>query len=470
MPNRKLILLLLFTCVAQAEDRYSMRFDHDLGAVTVEACFDGNPPRHIHRSSEARLYTEWVRAAGRDIQHRSARDRLALKGLNAGDCLSWRVNLAAATASNNRRLALRVEDATLADGGLLFWRDADRRAIRIEVELPADASLSVPWKEAVGEGGRRVYFPERTPASWSSRIAVGQFDVRRIAVGGSEIRLAVLGGVGRKARRDIESWISETALSLTSVYGRFPQPQAQVLVVGAGKQSEAVPWAHAVRGGGAAVEFYIDAGRPLDEFRSDWTATHEFSHLLLPHVSRQDRWFSEGLASYYQNVLRARDGRLTELEAWQKLDAGFERGKRATRDGSLARATRSGWGATMRVYWSGAAMMLKADAQLRALSDGRQSLDSALESLQACCFRETRSWRAKELFAELDRLTGYGVFGELYQKHVPDDEFPDVDRTYALLGVVPRSGSVSLNPDAPWGRIRFFIMNDPDFLGDTSGR
>ena len=65
----------------------------------------------------------------------------------------------------------------------------------------------------------------------------------------------------------------------------------------------------------------MDPDRPLDDLRTDWTATHEFSHLLLPYVSRRDRWLSEGLASYYQNVLRARDGRLSETDAWRKLDA-----------------------------------------------------------------------------------------------------------------------------------------------------
>lgn len=142
--------------------------------------------------------------------------------------------------------------------------------------------------------------------------------------------------------------------------------------------SEPVPWAHIMRGGGIAAEFYIDETRPISDFRSDWTATHELSHMLLPYVSSRDRWLSEGLASYYQNILRARDGRLTEEQAWQKLLSGFERGKRATRGGSLANATRSGRAATMRIYWNGAAIMLMADTRLRELTGGQQSIDTAL--------------------------------------------------------------------------------------------
>ena len=112
----------------------------------------------------------------------------------------------------------------------------------------------------------------------------------------------------------------------------------------------------------------------------------------------------------------------------------------------------------MRVYWSGAAIMLKADSELRLLSDGRQSLDSALAALQECCFDSKRSWRAQELFSELDRLTGTSVFTDLYREHVMDDEFPDTDYTFEQLGLVLHSDSIQLAPDAPWGRIRFYIM------------
>ena len=181
--------------------------------------------------------------------------------------------------------------------------------------------------------------------------------------------------------------------------------------------------------------------------------------MLLPYVARNDRWLSEGLASYYQNVLRARDGRLSERQAWQKLNSGFERGRAGTGSNNLAKATiSSGWGSIMRVYWSGAAIMLKADTKLRMLSGGRQSLDSALAALQQCCFDRERTWQARELFAELDRITGTSIFEELYSEHVEDDKFPDLKYTFEQLGLVLRSDSIDFDPDAPWGRIRYYIM------------
>ena len=467
--SRLLFFLFLFPLNAGGEDQYHIDFSGDLGSVTVEACFDGDPPRQLHRNTKAKRFTEWVRTGGRDFDHRSAEGRLNLRGLNAGDCVEWRVDIRAAAGLGDYRLALPIDDALLTSGDLWFWRDDDRRRIRVNVDLPQGTSLSTPWKEQIAESGQRSYFPERTPASWSSKIAVGGFPIRQLPVAGTELRVAVLGQLESSQQEALAHWIKESADSVVSVHGRFPRTQPQILVTAIGAQREAVPWAHVTRGGGSAAIFYVDENRPISEFRSDWTATHELSHFLLPSVSSQDRWLSEGLASYYQNVLRARDGRLTEQQAWQKLNAGFERGKRATKGGSLAHATRSGWGATMRVYWSGAAMMLKADARLRALSGGRQSLDSALEGLQACCFENGRSWRAKDLFAELDKLTGFSVFSEIYADHVTDSDFPDVDQTYVLLGIEPKSGSVKLNPDAPWGRIRVAIMKESRFPAPACG-
>ncbi len=382
-------------------------------------------------------------------------------------CINWTVDLARATAAGDNRLAFRSEDSILTAADLWFWRDNDRRPIVVEMLVPAGMEISTPWAEFANDvhtnetGVARFGFrPDATAATRSSRIAIGRFKVQTIHSGGAQIKLAAIGKLSSRQRTKIGAWISQTADSLTSVYNRFPQQRTQVLVVPIGNRKDAVPWAHVLRGGGIGIEFFIDENRALDEYTSDWTATHEFSHLLLPYVTGRDRWLSEGLASYYQNVLRARDGRLSEQQAWQKLHEGFERARNGSYQGSLARASRAGYGATMRIYWSGAAMMLKADAELRRLSSGRQSLDSALARLNTCCLQNDKRWRARDLLEQLDTLTGTTVFSELYNEHIKNDKrFPDVSETFAQLGVNTREPRVKLEPKAPWSRIRYYIMN-----------
>lgn len=60
---------------------------------------------------------------------------------------------------------------------------------------------------------------------------------------------------------------------------------------------------------GETVGLFVNSERPIDDFYSDWTATHEFSHLMLPLLSQRYRWISEGFASYFQNILMSRAGR-----------------------------------------------------------------------------------------------------------------------------------------------------------------
>ena len=438
------LLILVAPIASYGEDNYHAVFSEDLGQVTVNACFDGPAPGHLYLDDAAPAFTESIQANGEEIELSSRYGRTRLPDLPPNSCLRWRISLARAAASAGERVAMRLDSGYLTNGSLWFWRDNDRRSIRMQVTVPAGVSLSTPWPLRQAATGL-TYSPAPTPAGWTSRIAVGRFGIKRVPVPGTDLLLAVTGKLSSQQRSKLTEWISESADSVAGVLGEFPQADVQVLVVPIGPRSEAVPWAHVIRGGGPAVEFFVDETRPLEEFREDWVATHELSHLLLPLITRKDRWLSEGLASYYQNVLRARDGRLTEKQAWQRLSSGFERGRTGTRG-------------IMRVYWSGAAILLKADTRLRALTDGRQSLDTALAGLHECCFENNRSWKARELFTELDRLTGLSVFTELLQETLNDKSFPDVSETFSMLGVVPESEDVFLDAKAPWSRIRQDIM------------
>lgn len=454
-----LIIVFFLPLLAHSDDRYTVHFDARLKAATVEACFDGPAPRQLHRNAQAGKFTNWVRVDGQEIEQDSRSARLTLPLLADNACINWQVQLSKALTEKNYRLAQKLDRDLLTSGDLWLWRDGDRRPITVEVRIPDGMSISTPWKEQPGPPGAWLFRPDPTPVSWTARIAIGHFKVQRIPIGGTVLRVAVIGNLSDQQRDKLGQWVRESGQAVASVYGHFPRPAPQILIVPIGSQRSVVPWAHVLRGGGVAAEFFVDETRSLDQFSNDWIATHELSHLLLPYVSRRDRWFSEGIATYYQNILRARDGRLSEQQAWQNLHAGFERGRAASRGETLAAATRSGWKSIMRVYWSGAAMMLQADTELRLMSDGRQSLDSALAQLRDCCLISNRSWRARELFSELDRITGTSVFADLYREHVTDDEFPDLSRTFEGLGLVLETKSIKLDPDASWGRIRFYIMN-----------
>ena len=150
------------------------------------------------------------------------------------------------------------------------------------------------------------------------------------------------------------------------------------------------------------------------------------------------RWLAEGLASYYQNVLRARVGLFTADEAWTLLDAGFRRGQRASASGPLDDLGHQR-GGTMRVYWAGAAYWLEADLALRQEHSG--SLDAVLGEYARCCLHGTGAVAPAEFVAALDRIAGGDVFAALYSRYAASTVFPPLDDAYRRLGI-ERDGDV----------------------------
>jgi predicted metalloprotease with PDZ domain len=455
---RIIFLLLLYPIYATAGDVLTAEFPASLAYVDVSLCFDGRAPGHLYRHKAAGKYSAGIFHDGNRLNTSGNGYSERLPSLPENACINWRTDFIPALKEKDYRLILQRGKDLEMSANLWFWKGPRSRDLLVEIKLPEGMSFSTPWLEIGKTDDKNRYRPDKTSSNWDSRIAIGHFEINYIEVPGARIRLAAIGDLSASQREKIDMWIEETVTTVSSVNGHFPQPQPQVLVIPIGARKRPVVGALVMRGGGLAAEFYIDETRPLREFTADWKATHEFSHMLVPYISSRDRWLSEGLASYYQNVLRARNGRLTETEAWQKLYEGFKRGEKGTHGGSLAQATRSGWRSTMRVYWSGAALMLMADMQLREASGGRQSLDTALKSLSACCMENGKTWRARDMFRQLDQLTNTKIFSQLYEQYVHDDSFPDMQTTWQNLGISTRHDRVSLSEDAPMASVRSSIM------------
>jgi len=69
-----------------------------------------------------------------------------------------------------------------------------------------------------------------------------------------------------------------------------------------------------------------------------------------------------------------------------------------------------------------------------------------------------KTWRARDMFRQLDALTETKIFSQLYAKYVHDNDFPDMRATWQNLGVSTRRDRVSLYEDAPMASVRSAIM------------
>lgn len=310
--------------------------------------------------------------------------------------------------------------------------------VRIKLSIAKNHNLSVPW-DAVDES-KNDFRITASPQSADGLLIVGDFVKHELAHKGTNLRIAYLPGKQIDYKK-IESWLKQTVENVSLVYGRFPHPNPQIIISPTAsswsRQRSPVPFGRVVRDFGESVQFFIDQRQSLNAFNQDWTATHEFSHLLLPYVSHKNRWISEGFASYYQNILLARSGVYTQERAWQKLYDGFLRGQTSVPELSPNSAARTGRsnGGTMKVYWSGAALALLADIRLRKSSDNKKSLDTTLDALQACCLPSTQLWSGTRLMRKLDQLSDTNVFTSLYMDYANNATFIPYELGFEELGI-----------------------------------
>lgn len=263
--------------------------------------------------------------------------------------------------------------------------------------------------------------------------AWAQDEERTLGAGGNTLQVAVVDVADPARRAELQGWLAEVAAATLTAYGRYPLPQARVRIMQIDSDDESpVPWGQTRRRGDAAVLLYVRRDASLSELRADWTAIHELSHLFHPYLGDEGRWLSEGLASYYQNVLRARAGLLGQDEAWRLLEAGFARGRRESSGAPLAELSRRHRG-TMRVYWAGAAFWLEADIALRR--EHRSSLDQVLSRYSSCCLRGVGEVPPRAFLASLDELSGGRVFSELYRRYAESRAFPPLEQAYRALAI-----------------------------------
>ena len=352
------------------------------------------------------------------------------------DCLSYRKVL---SANNSSRYFDRPTstDITVSSLDAILPCSNSLKSYRsgVKIKLPHGEQISMP--------GRRIGPTEfellDRPCSWSSAVIFGQIAEQTFTFGQSKVRVAIPAGELADQHEKLLSWLNEGLKSLASAYGELPLPETQVLIFPVGQNREAVPWGQAMRGGGDAVHLYVDETKSLSELNKDWVLVHELSHLLHPYMRGSDGWLSEGIASYYQNVLRARSGLLSAQQAWEKLDAGFRRGEKQFTPGvRLYENTRDLMRNRqyMRVYWSGAAIAFIGDVELRRASGGELSLDRLLKEISACCLPTTqRRWEAKALLKRFDEISGTRIFSQLYDDYVMNAEFPALSQVYENLGL-----------------------------------
>ncbi len=175
-------------------------------------------------------------------------------------------------------------------------------------------------------------------------------------------------------------------------------------------------------------------------FARDWVALHELLHLAHPAILPRVPWLSEGLATYYTEVARARSGRQSAERAWQELLDGFARGRRSARGRTMEQVISSG--SFSGVYWTGALFALHLDVEIRRVTGNQRRLDDVLELLA----KQGTTSTLGAFGAAVDSVAGQPLFDALLARHLPRPAFVELDGLLEALGVTAGSEGVKLVP------------------------
>lgn len=435
--------------------RYVFTLDRELDTMHASVCFTGGLPDRlvpIHVEGRRRL----IRAEARSGTSRRPLPRdsdIDLRGLSADTCIEYEADLASRARLSGAG-SVRVGGDRIAPTSLWLWAPDRMRAgcdIRARFELPPGVRASTLWPSEE-DGTLRL---DASAFRYLAYVAFGSFAIERIPVPGGCLEAAVLDGSLEADADSRRRWLATAGRAVARIDGSFPARRAGVIVMPIA-QSE-VPVLFGIVGRGMLPTIALLAGERADPaaLLADWTAVHELAHLLSPYVEREEAWITEGLATYYQQILRAREQMIPELVAWREMIDGFARGRREGTGRTLREASRN-MGATAaygRVYWAGAAIALLADVELRRRGS---SLDAAMRRALP---RRNETMSAAELVRAMDGEDG-GAIAEVVARWIDSAEFPDTAPALDWLGVGRSDSGVALDPRAPGASVRAAIVND----------
>lgn len=287
---------------------------------------------------------------------------------------------------------------------------------------------------------------------WATYGVLGVYEQRVVKLPGGVLEVVLLDGPVAAGREALFAWIRRCAEAVGHFYGRFPLPRA-VLVVVPQPDAAGVLRGRLIPAGGAGVALVLGEGTTAAQLADDWMLVHELLHLGVPSI-RGGAWLDEGLATYYEPIVRARAGLVSHEAVWRELLYDMPQGREAVEGPGVAQVSEP-----RAMYWGGAIVAMLADVRARASSGGRVGLEDGLRAVLDAGGETTRSWSLDRLVAQVDERLGGPLLAELVRDHAVRGSPVALEELFDKLGVVRDGSGVRLDDTAPWAAIRRAIIN-----------
>jgi hypothetical protein len=352
-----------------------------------------------------------------------------------------------AKAEDNMGSAMAFGDAVLVTPGfLLALPETDRAAmLRFRIKFPAGGNILTAL-EPDQDGYYRVPLLRLNEAG---PLILGTIEGERIA-GDPALTLAVPPDASRIAREQLTAWVAAVAEANRRFWTRSPAKQGLVILIPT--ERGGVPFGRVLSLGGAVVTVLVGRQATGQDLYDDWVLMHELLHLGSPLMRDTGAWLNEGIATFYEPVLRARAGWKSEADVWREWITQMPRGMPAMTDAGLGNAGRGG------VYWGGALFVLLAEIESLQASGGKAGFSDCLRAVLAEGGDVTVKWPTMKLLDRCDALLGRKVVAALAKRHIEKGSAVDLDQLWRRLGVSIAAAEVRYDDAAELAWLRPLII------------
>lgn len=375
--------------------------------------------------------------------------------------------------SPDKRLSYSVDLAKLASQGYDFDRAASvggsfvapmssvllvpeplttEIAVTVEVTAPLPLAVAVGLARADAPNTYKLMAHEIPVATY---FAFGELQQRTLDVGGARLDVAMLDGALDQSFDDLTAWVETSASAVRNFYQTFPVPQASVVVIPV-PQRDAVVFGKVLPESAPGVALLVGQHANRKALYSDWILVHELFHLGFPSFFEEGKWLDEGLATYYEPIIRVRAGLYTEAELWSELVKSMPQGLPAFTQLGLEQADDF-----RGIYWGGAIACLIADVEARKRNLNR-GLEVGLRALREAGGNASEVWSLGEVVGAVDHALGAPTLAPLVEAHAKRGTAFDLQALFAALGVNrDAQGAVHLSDSAPLAAVRRAITAPP---------
>jgi len=352
-----------------------------------------------------------------------------------------------AKAEDDMGSAMPFGDAVLATPGFLLPLPETERAVMLRFRFLFPAGGNVVTALRPDQDG--YYRVPLLRLNEAGPLILGTVEAKQIP-GDPSLTLAVPPRATQIADEQLDAWVSAVAESNRRFWARSPTEGGLVVLIPSPRGG--VPFGRVLSLGGAVVTVLVGEQATTQDLYDDWVLVHEFIHLGSPLMRDTGAWLNEGIATFYEPVLRTRAGWKSEDDVWREWISSMPRGMPAITDIGLENAGRGG------IYWGGAVFVLMAEIESLQASGGKIGFSDCLRTILAEGADVTVKWPTMKLLDRCDALLGKQVVAPLAKQHIAKGSAMDLDRLWRRLGVSMEGNVVRYDDSAELAWLRPLII------------